>query len=129
MGAADEPGAVVLSTSGSLMGGASIGIVQGRPLLVSNNATSAIWVMCRCDGSSLKMVQLVIMTQAGQAFVYANAAGYVASTCTSGALTQSAVAAFWNARTAVDVAACDSCAGYGVRNLVYSFPGKLLATH
>ena len=125
LGAASDSYSVTLRMAGSYMGGASIGVAPGRPLLFSSSDTLAVWIMCYCDGSALNMVQLLVtVTAGGIGRVRSSAAGYTPSTCTTSSLTEASVFTAWNARTVVNVASCDTCDGLGVRSLVYSFPGN-----
>ena len=126
LGPASYPRAVVLSMTGSYLGGQLIGAnaVPSSPFLFSNNVTAATWMMCYCDGTKLNMAQLIItVSTTGLGYVYSGDAGYTASTCTNRTLTQAVVFAAWNSRTSVNVATCGNCTGVGVQTLIYSIAG------
>ena len=107
------------------MGGSGIGIVQSRPMVVDSSPDSSVWIMFYCDGSSVKMVQLVVQVRAsGQAVVFATAAGRAPSTSTTNQLTLNQLLDAWKRRVRVDVATCDICSGYGVRYLAFILPGS-----
>ena len=106
------------------MGGNNIGIVQGTPILFASLPKSVTWIMCKCTGTVLKMVQVVVSVSGGLAYANATAAGAFASTCTSAALTEAAVYLAWTARSGIDVATCDSCDGFGIRSLAYTKTGS-----
>ena len=122
MGTVATPSAIMLSVTGSYIGGSSIG--ASKPSLYAVTPASSTWILGRCTGTSLQMVKLVVtVSMSGQAYVYASAAGYTASTCSTASLTDASVYSAWNGRSVVNVATCDSCSGYGVRSLVYTITG------
>ena len=123
LGAVATPQAVNLTATGSYMGGGSIGIVQATPILYASAPQSAIWIMCKCTGTKLQMVQVVISVSGGVGYVNATAAGSVIMSCSSTMLTRAAVFNAWNVRSVFNVATCDTCDGFGVRSLAYTIAG------
>ena len=69
IGAASVPAQVNMSWVGSYMGGSSIGIVSSSPVLLGSTVANAKWIMSYCNGTELKMVQLVVTVSAGEAYV------------------------------------------------------------
>lgn len=113
---------------GAYVNGGSGSSKSAQAFQQAATSTSAMWLVACQDSGYVKMVQLQVLLTGGNAYAQAVAAGYVASSLSTGSLTQAIVSSLWATSNPAAVATSYSAAGYGVASITATLSGLSLTS-